>query len=288
MQTTESFSFKRMSNSQRVGVLLRYVVLILLVLVIMGPIITVVLGGMRTNGEFLARPFDLPRNGIQWENFTNILEGDAFWTAARNSLYITAAVTILNVSLSSMLAFAFSRMKFFGRSLLFNILSFGLLFPIVVALLPIFIQIRDLGLINSLWGVIMPMVAFGLPQSVIILRSFFIAIPNELEDASYIDGCSTFGFFRFILLPIARPALAAVATIQVVLAWNEYFLPLLILADPNKWPLPMGIMRYQGQYGTDWAKVMAYVTLLIIPAVIFYVLTEKYIVTGLTGGELKG
>lgn len=288
MQTTEAFSFKRMSNSQRVGVLLRYIVLILLVLVIMGPIATVVLGGMRTNGEFLSRPFDIPRNGVQWENFTNILEDDAFWINTRNSLAITAAVTVLNVSLSAMLAFAFSRMKFFGKGLLFNILSFGLLFPTVVALLPIFIQIRDLGLINSLWGVIMPMVAFGLPGSVVILRSFFIAIPNELEDASYIDGCSTFGFFRYILLPIARPALAAVGTIQVVLAWNEYFIPLLVLTDPNKWPLPMGIMRFQGQYGTDWAKVMAYVTLLIVPAIIFYVLTEKYIVTGLTGGELKG
>lgn len=288
MQTAESFSFKRLSNVERAGVLLRYLVLILLVLVIMGPIATVVLGGMRTNGEFLSRPFDIPRRGIQWENFTNILEGDAFWTAMRNSLYITAAVTILNVALAAMLAFAFSRMKFLGRNLLFNILSFGLLFPTVVAILPIFIQIRDMGMINSLWGVIMPMVAAGLPGSVIILRSFFIAIPNELEDASYIDGCSTFGFFRFILLPIARPALSAVATIQVVLAWNEYFLPLLILNDPNKWPLPLGIMQYQGQYGTDWAKVMAYVTLLIIPAVIFYLFTEKYIVTGLTGGELKG
>jgi len=288
VQTTETFSLRRMSNSQRLGVLLRYVVLTVLVLIIMGPIVTVVLGGMRTNGEFLSRPFALPQHGIQWENFTNILEGDTFWTAMRNSIYITAAVTVLNVGLAALLAFAFSRMTFFGRNLLFNILSFGLLFPTVVAILPIFIQIRDLGMINSLWGVIMPMVAAGLPGSVIILRSFFIAIPNELEDASYIDGCSTFGFFRFILMPIARPALAAVATIQVVLAWNEYFLPLLILNDPKKWPLPLGIMQYQGQYGTDWAKVMAYVTLLIIPAVIFYMLTEKYIVTGLTGGELKG
>jgi raffinose/stachyose/melibiose transport system permease protein len=277
-----------MSNIGRVGVFLRYAVLLVLVVVIMGPIVTVVLGGMRTNGEFLARPFDLPRRGIQWQNFTDILESDAFWTAMRNSLFITAAVTVLNVSLSAMLAFAFSRLKYFGRGLLFNIVSFGLLFPTVVALLPIFIQIRNLDMINSLWGVIMPMVAFGLPGSVIILRSFFIAIPNELEDASYIDGCSTFGFFRFILLPIARPALAAVATIQVVLAWNEYLLPLLILNDPKKWPLPLGIIQFQGQYSTDWARVMAYVTLLIIPAVIFYMLTEKYIVTGLTGGELKG
>lgn len=288
MQTSDTFSFKRMTNSQRIGFLIKYIVLISLVLVIMGPIVTVVLGGIRTNGEFLARPFDLPRQGIQWQNLTSILKSDSFWQSTRNSLFITAGVTVLNLSLASMLAFAFSRLTFWGKGLLFNILSFGLLFPTVVAILPIFIQIRELGLINNLWGVILPMVAFGLPGSVIILRSFFIAIPNELEDASYIDGCSTFGFFRFILLPISRPALAAVATLNVVTAWNEYFLPLLILNDPNKWPLPLGIMQFQGQYGTDWARVMAYVTILMVPALIFYFFTEKYIVTGLTGGELKG
>ena len=288
MQTSDTFSFKRMTNSQRIGFLIKYIVLISLVLVIMGPIVTVVLGGIRTNGEFLARPFDLPRQGIQWQNLTSILKSDSFWQSTRNSLFITAGVTVLNLSLASMLAFAFSRLTFWGKGLLFNILSFGLLFPTVVAILPIFIQIRELGLINNLWGVILPMVAFGLPGSVIILRSFFIAIPNELEDASYIDGCSTFGFFRFILLPISRPALAAVATLNVVTAWNEYFLPLLILNDPNKWPLPLGIMQFQGQYGSDWARVMAYVTILMVPALIFYFFTEKYIVTGLTGGELKG
>jgi raffinose/stachyose/melibiose transport system permease protein len=288
MQTTESFSFKRMTNGQRFFILLKYAVLIFLVLIIVGPIIMVILAGMRTNGEFQSRPFDIPRRGIQWENFTQILESNSFWLAARNSLYITVAVTTINLSLASMLAFAFSRLTFLGKGIVFNILSFGLLFPTVVAILPIFLQIRDLGLINNLWGVIFPMVAFGLPGSVIILRSFFVAIPNELEDASYIDGCSTFGFFRFILLPISRPALAAVATLNVVAAWNEYFLPLLILNDPKKWPLPLGIMQFQGQYGTDWARVMAYVALLMVPALIFYLLTEKYIVTGLTGGELKG
>lgn len=288
MQTSEPFSFKRMSNEQRLMTVLRYAILIFLTLVIVGPILMAIFAGMRTNGEFQSRPFDIPRNDIQWQNFTNILKSDSFWQATRNSVYITAGVTIINLVTSSMLAFAFSRLKFFGKGILFNILSFGLLFPIVVAILPIFIQIRDLDLINSLWGVIFPLVAFGLPVNVTILRSFFIAIPNELEDASYIDGCTTFGFFRHILIPISRPALAAVATLSIVGAWNDYFVSLLILNDPKKWPLPLGIMQFQGQYGTDWARVMAYVVILMIPAVVFYLFTEKYIVTGLTGGELKG
>ena len=254
----------------------------------MGPVVTAVLGSIRTTGEFLSTPFGLPRNGIQWENYTSILGSSSFWNSLKNSLIITGGVTLLNVTLASMLAFIFSRVTFRGRALLFNILLIGLLFPLVVAILPIFIQVRQLGLVNSMWGVILPLVAFGLPGSVVILRNFFMSVPGELEDASYIDGCTTFGFFRFILLPLARPALLAVGTLQVIGSWNEYFLPLIVLADPQQWPLPLGIMQYQGQYGTDYARIMAYVTLLIIPAVLFYLIAEKYIVTGLTGGELKG
>jgi raffinose/stachyose/melibiose transport system permease protein len=206
----------------------------------------------------------------------------------KNSFTITVTVTALNVSLASLLAFVFTRIEFRGRGLLFNILSLGLLFPIVIAFLPIFIQVRQLGLLNNPFGVILPLVAGGLPGSVVILRGFFIQIPNELEDASYIDGCTTFDFFIHILLPLARPALTAVAVLQVIASWNEFFLPLLVLNDEKLWPLPLGMQQFQGQYSTDWSRIMAYVTLLIIPAVLFYLVAERYIVTGLTGGELKG
>lgn len=284
-----AYSKPAKNPSKLTGQIIKYVILIVLCLIIAAPVVTAVLGGMRTNGEFMSKPFGLPTRGIQWNQYTEVLEPDSpFWQSAQNSLFITAGVMILNVSLSSLLAFAFSRIDFRGREVIFNILSFGLLFPVVVATLPVFIQIRDMGLINSLWGVILPTVAFGLPGSVIILRTFFRAVPIELEDASYMDGCTRFGFFRLILMPLARPALASVATLQVIVGWNEYFLSLLILNDPQKWPLTLGIMQYQGQFGTDWARVMAYVTILIIPAVVFYLFTEKYIVTGLTGGELKG
>jgi raffinose/stachyose/melibiose transport system permease protein len=254
----------------------------------MGPVITAVLGSIRTTGEFISAPFALPTQGIQWDNYFSILLDSKFWNAMRNSLVITTTTTLLNVTLASLLAFIFTRVSFRGRGFVFGILSLGLLFPIVIAILPIFIQVRQLGLINSPFGVILPLVAFGLPGSVVILRGFFIHVPSELEDASYIDGCTTLEFFLYILLPLARPALTAVAVLQVIASWNEYFLPLLVLNDNSKWPLPLGIQQYQGEHGTEWARVMAYVTLLIIPAILFYIVAEKYIVTGLTGGELKG
>ncbi len=268
--------------------LFRYAVLGILCVIIISPVMTAFLGSVRTTNEFLSRPFGFPEGAWNWQFYIDILQSESFWKFMGNSIIITSFTMVLNVSLACMLAFAFTRLRFKGRMFAFNVLSFGLLFPLTVAILPIFIQIRQFGLIDSHWGVILPLVAFGLPQSTVILRSFFIAIPNELEDASYVDGCNTFGFFRYILLPMARPAITAVAVIQIIAAWNEYFLPILVLNKDAYWPLPLGIMQFQGQFGTDWSRVMAYVILLIIPAIIFYIFAEKYIVTGLTGGELKG
>ncbi|MCC6603721.1 MAG: carbohydrate ABC transporter permease [Anaerolineae bacterium] len=267
---------------------LMYLFVIVMALLMMAPVLTVILGSIRTTGQFLSNPIGLPETGIQWENYTDILTSTDFWRSLRNSLIITLTTTTLVVLIASPLAFIFSRVQFIGRNIFFNILSIGLLFPLVVAILPVFLQVRNLELINSFWGVILPLVTFTLPSSTVILIGFFRAIPTELEDASYIDGCTTFGFFRYVLFPLARPAVAAIATLSIVNAWNEYFLSLVVLGNADKWPLTLGIMQFQGQFGSDWARIMAYVTLLIIPAVIFYLLAERHIVTGLTGGELKG
>ena len=267
---------------------LMYLFVIVMAVLMMAPVVTVILGSIRTTGQFLSNPIGLPQTGIQWENYTSILTNEDFWRSLRNSLIITVTTTVLVVLIASPLAFIFSRVKFRGRNIFFNILSIGLLFPLVVAILPVFLQVRNLELINSFWGVILPLTTFTIPGSTVILIGFFRAIPTELEDASYIDGCTTFGFFRYILFPLARPSVAAIATLAIVAAWNEYFLSLVVLGDASKWPLTLGIMQFQGQFGTDWARVMAYVTLLIIPAILFFFFLEKYIVTGLTGGELKG
>ena len=265
----------------------QYTILCALAFLIIGPITVAVLGGLKTTGEIFAEPFGLPAVA-RWENYGSILVSELFWRQLGNSLLIVGGTTLGTVFFSSLLAFVFARLDFPGRDLLFNYFTLGLLFPLTVAFLPVFIQVRNLGLIDNYLGIILPLVAFGIPGSTLILRGFFRAIPAELEDASYIDGCGTLGFFWYVLLPLALPALGAIVVLQTIVSWNEYFLPLLILTDDSKWPLPLGIMQFQGQYGTDWGRVMAFVSILMIPAVLFYIFTQKYIVTGLTGGELKG
>jgi raffinose/stachyose/melibiose transport system permease protein len=136
--------------------------------------------------------------------------------------------------------------------------------------------------------VALPLAAFQIPLTIVILRPFFRAIPRELEDAARIDGCSTFGFFWRVLLPLSRPALATVSVLAVVAAWNEFLLPLVVLSDQDQWTLPLGVMNFSTQYTTDIARVLAYTTLAMVPALVFYVFAERQLVGGLTSGAVKG
>jgi raffinose/stachyose/melibiose transport system permease protein len=244
------------------------------------------MGGLKNNGELYTDPFGLPTNP-QWDNYMGVLRLDSFWQQVLNSTLIMVATVSLLLIISSMTAFIFARVRFPGSELLFNIFTIGLLFPLTVAILPLYIVLRQLNLIDTLWGVILPSVAFGLPANIVILRGFFKSIPLELEEASFIDGCTLFGFYWRIMIPLSRGALASVGMLTLVASWNGFFLPLLVLNKDNLMTLPLGIMQYQGQYGSDWGRVMAFVTIALIPAVIFYLLAERNLVAGLTEGAVK-
>ena len=189
---------------------------------------------------------------------------------------------------ASLAAFAFARIAFRGREAMYTLFTFGLLFPSAVAILPLYILVRDLGLSGNFLGVALPEAAFGLPLTVIILRPFFRSIPAELEDAARMDGCTTFGFFWRVLLPLARPAIATVSVLAIVTTWNAFLLPLILLNGEDQWTLPLGVMNFSGQYTSDQARILAFTVLAILPAILFYAVAERQIVRGLTAGSVKG
>jgi raffinose/stachyose/melibiose transport system permease protein len=265
----------------------QYGVLVIVTIIVLAPIVLLVMGGLKTRGEVMTSPYTLP-NPPRFENWTNILGMSSFWQMMGNSLVVMVATSIGVLIVSSMAAFVFSRMAFRGRDVLLNVLTLSLLFPLIIAILPVYIVLRQAGLINNLWGIILPQVAFGLAGNIIILRGFFRAIPMELQDAAYVDGCTAFGFFWRVLLPLSRPALGAVLALVMIASWNEVFLPLLVMDKDTLWTLPLGTMQFRGQYGQDWALVMAFVTLTMIPTFVFYLLAERQIVSGLTAGAVKG
>ena len=151
-----------------------------------------------------------------------------------------------------------------------------------------FIKIRDFGLLDSAWGVILPQVAFGLGFSTVLLRGFFKQLPAELWEAARMDRCGYARFYLSITLPLSRPILATVAVFTLVSSWNNYLLPLVVLNREDAYTWPLGIMRFQGQYSTDWPLVLAFITVTILPAIIFFLAAQKHIVAGLTGGAVKG
>jgi len=282
-----SVSVRGRSSGQAALQALKYVACIFIALVVLVPLATAVLGGFKTNADLVTSPFGLPKQFVL-TNYGDVLRNPAFWTQLGNSTLVMAVSSVGVVTLASMAAYVFARIPFRGRELLFSFFTLGLLFPIAVAILPLYITLRQAHLVDSLWGIILAQVAFGLPGNLLILRGFFIAVPVELEEAAAIDGCTYFGFFWRILLPLVRPALAAVLVLTMVLSWNNFFLPLLALNSEKLYTLPLGIMQYQGQFGTDWARVLAFVSLAMTPTIIFYLFAERHIVSGLTAGAVKG
>ncbi|MEW5869905.1 MAG: carbohydrate ABC transporter permease [Chloroflexota bacterium] len=266
---------------------IQYLVLTIVVVIVITPIVMLVFGALKTRGEFITTPYT-PPIPPRWENYDKVLHQPIFWIMLRNSLLVMAATTAGVVLFCSMAAFIFARMKFPAKGLTFNLFTLGLMFPINIAILPVYLVLRQLDLTNNLWGVILVQMAFQLSGNIMILRGFFMSIPAELQDAAYIDGCSAFDFFWRILLPLARPALSAVAALTMVVSWNDLLVPLVVIDKETLWTLPLGTMQFQGQYGQDLALIAAFVTLSAVPAVIFYLFAERQIVSGLTAGALKG
>ena len=206
----------------------------------------------------------------------------------RNSLIIASLSTFLTLAVAAMAGFVFAHLKFFGSRMLANYLMLGLLFPAATAILPLFIKVRDLGLLDTYFGVVLPQVAFSLAMSILLFRRFFKDLPTELLEAALIDGCSYIAYFRHMTLPLSRPILATVGTIAFVHSWNAYLLPLVMLNSDDLYPWPLGIMVYQGEYSAEWNLILAFITLTILPTIVLFLLAQKHIVAGLTAGAVKG
>ena len=269
------------------GPVIRYGVLFVVAALVLIPLIATVLGGFKALGDLRVNPFGLPSEW-EWRNYWDILSGARYWKLMGNSLVIAVLTVFITVTISAMAAFVFVHVRFFGATFLFNYLLLGLMFPAATAILPLFIKIRDLGLLDTYWGVVLPQVAFGLATSVLLFHNYFKKLPGDLFEAAVIDGCGYFQFFWHIVLPLSRPILATVGVIVFVHSWNAYLLPLVVFNRDSIYPWPLGIMAYQGEFSTDWHLVLAFITLTILPAVIIFFAAQKYIVAGLTAGAVKG
>jgi raffinose/stachyose/melibiose transport system permease protein len=265
----------------------RLVVLFFVAGVIVVPLLATALGGFKELGELRTNPFGLP-SVWQWQNYWGILSSERYWRILGNSLFISAMSVSLTLAVAAPAAFAFAHLHFFGEKFLFNYLILGLTFPFATAILPLFIKVRDLGLLDTHWGVILPQVAFSQAISILLLRNAFRQLPGELLESALVDGCGYMRFFFSITLPLSGPILATVAVISFVASWNNFLLPLVVLNTAGKYPWTLGMMDYQGEFMVEWQLILAFITLTILPAIIMFVLAQRYLVAGLTAGAVKG
>jgi raffinose/stachyose/melibiose transport system permease protein len=266
---------------------IQWVTLIIVSLFVIVPFYTTFLGGFKEIGELRVNPFGLPAS---WDpvRFTEILGGPRYFSSLGNSLLIAAGTVVLSTLVASMTAFALAHIKFFGRKFILGYLMLGLLFPAATGILPLFIKMRDLGMLDSHWGIITVQVAFSVSFSVLLFHNFFKELPKELVDAARMDNCGYIRIYWYVTLPLCLPIIATVGVFNFVGSWNSYLLPLIVLNSEAKYTWPLGIMQFQGQYGSDWPRILAFLTLSIMPAIAFFLLAQRYVISGLTGGAVKG
>jgi len=263
-----------------------YFIALLFIAVCVAPVLYIVVGGFRTNSQITTSPAGLPHPWVI-SNYVNTLASQTFWGEFANSVVVAVASTVGIVVLGMMASFVIARYDFKLKGAMYSLFAAGLMFPLVIAITPLYIVIKDLGLVDNLSGVIIPQIAFGLPTTVIILVPFLRAIPKEIEEAAAIDGSSRLGFFFRMVLPLSLPGVVTVAILAFIGSWNNYVLPLYILDSQANFTLPLGVQAFSSQFSVDTAKVLAFTSLAMLPALIFFSIFQKRIVGGLTGA-VKG
>ena len=267
-----------------------YLIALVVAALAIGPVVYVFVGGFRTTADLNADPAGLP-DPWTLQNWAAVLGAPRFWGNVFASVVLAVGTTLGVVIVGIMAAFVIARYDFRGRQGLYTLFTAGLMFPLTVAALPLTLLLRTLGLHGTYLGVIIPSIAFALPTTIIILVPFLRAIPDELEEAASIDGASRLGFFWRILLPLSMPGLVTVGVLAFVGSWNGYLLPLLVISTgtlpQDLWPLPLGVTQFSTQYSQDTAAVLAYTSLAMIPALVFFLAAERRIVGGLQGA-VKG
>jgi raffinose/stachyose/melibiose transport system permease protein len=264
-----------------------HAVMIAVCLIVLIPIIMVVLGSFKTVNEFFAKPYSLPE-AYDFFNYRKAWSEANIQTTLRNSILVTGLSVLISTVLACLAAYGIARFRFNGRMGIRLLFVGGLVVPVQLIILPIFVILKDLGILGDIRSLIAVYSVFAIPLGVLVLSGFFGLLPKDLEDAARIDGASHLEIFWRIMLPLSRPALAAVVILNGVWIWNDFFLGFILINNPDAETMPVGIMSFRGTYSTEWGLIFASVTISALPVVIAYLLLSRQFIAGLTAGSVKG
>jgi N-acetylglucosamine transport system permease protein len=267
--------------------------LILWSLVVLYPVLWTFLTSLKDNQQvMLGKPWDFP-SIFRFENYTNVWSRANFGDYFLNSIIVTVASTLLSLIMAATTAYILARFTFKSRGLFYFVYVASMMIPTTLGLIPLFFLLGDMNLSNSLVGLtlVYSVGTIGiLPFGIFFLVGFFKALPRELEEAATIDGSSLYGVFFKIMLPLSKPGLITVGIMNALTVWNEYIMATVLINDPAKYTIPVGIAIMQGemQYRTEWGPLFAGLSISMIPVIVMYVLYQRQITGGLTAGALKG
>lgn len=276
-----------MNNNKKLKKTLLFISLAIVSILVNLPIITMIINSLKSNTEILTSSSFFP-NQLTFENYQHLHTKTMFWTQMGNSFIVTFFGTLLSIVIAAFAGYAISRFRSRVLTGFSRILLLLQMFPIILALIPLFIMFRNLGLINTHFTVILLYTTLHLPFSIWMYKGYFDAIPTELEDAASIDGCTGIQTFFRIILPISGPGIAAVAIFSFLFSWNEYLIANVFLRDEQLMTIPVGIQLFMQQYGTDWGSLTAAATLTMVPVFVFFLFVQKYFIAGSAAGAVKG
>jgi raffinose/stachyose/melibiose transport system permease protein len=251
------------------------------------PIIWMIINSFKSAKEFSVNQFGLPKTFVL-QNYVDAWQTANLGVLFRNSIFICLLATIITVFIGALASYFLSRFEFKLSKIAYTFFIFGMLIPIHATLVPMFILLKNLGILNTPITLIFPYIAFNLPITIFILTSFMKAFPKDIEESAVMDGCGIFRIFWSIILPMSRPAMATVIILNFIHNWNEFSFALVLLNDPNLQTLPLGLASFAGQFTVNYGAQMAGLTMSLFPILIFYLLLEKDIVKGMTAGAVKG
>jgi multiple sugar transport system permease protein/raffinose/stachyose/melibiose transport system permease protein len=251
------------------------------------PLLWMISSSFKTQ-EMIFKDMSLIPKTFHFENYYNAWIEGGFGRYFLNSVFYTIAVVLGIVIISSMAAYAFSRLRFAGRNVLFIIFMAAMMIPIQGSFVALYVLLNKLHLRNTSIGYILCMINVGLSTSIFLLKTFFDKMPKELEDAARIDGCSKLGIWWHVALPLAKPVLAVVVVLNALNVWNEFILALIIFDSRPLMPLQVALMTFQGEFVTRYPLLMAGLTIAALPIILLYLLMQKYIIKGVTQGAVVG
>jgi raffinose/stachyose/melibiose transport system permease protein len=262
-------------------------ILLVYTAIVVFPIGIAILNSLKPNlGEVYRSPFGIPSEW-SWDNYAEAWFGANFSTYFMNSAIISLSCVVVVTLCASSTAFVIVRMPFRGSTFLFGCFMLGVVIPIRLALAPLFVIVKSLGLLDSLLGVILVQSASMMPVAVFILTAFLRAVPAELEDAAKMDGALPFEIYWRVVVPLIRPALATVALLTFVQSWNEYFLPLIFLQSESNFPITLGMTQFRLRFDVQWHLMFAGILIMLVPTIVAFLLASRQFIQGLTQGGLK-